>query len=330
MPPNIEKLTSAAVANAAFGAPKGGYAALAQSGLGYHVVHIDSVAAVAGKSLDQARAEITADLSKAKIDTALSDFVAKIEDEINGGATFDDVAKKHVLTAASTPPITAGGIAPDVQDYKLPAELQPVLRDAFQAETRDDPQVGTVANGASFALYHMDNIVPSAAKPLGAIRAQVMADAQVSRAAIAAKRVADGIIAKVNAGIPLADALSGAGVKLPAARPVSARRLDFVQGGDKVPPPVKLLFGLANKRAGVLTAGQGAGWFIVYVDKIVAGDIGIAPQLITNTQAQLTRVVGEEYAQQFASSIKKQLGVTRNATAIAALKQSLTGSAARQ
>ena len=323
------RLTSAAVADAAFAAPKGGYAALAQSGLGYHIVRVDSVAAIAAKTLEQARPELVADLTKTKVETAMSDLVAKIEDDISGGATFDDIAKKYALTPAATPPITARGLAPDVQGYTLPPELQPVLKDAFQAEAGDDPQVASVTQGASFALYHMDNVTPSAARPLTATRAQVVADAQVGRAVLAAKRVADAIVAKVNAGVAFDQALAGAGKPLPPARPVAARRIDIAQGGEKVPLPVKLLFGVPGGKAGAVAAPQGAGWFVAVVDKIVPGDIAQAPQLVAATQSQLARVVGEEYARQFAGSIRKQVGVARNDGAIAAFRRTLTGTGQR-
>jgi peptidyl-prolyl cis-trans isomerase D len=327
--PAFEKLTGPRVAEAAFAAPKGGYAAVAQSGLGYHIVRVDSVSAIAATTLEQVRATLVADLTKVKTDEALADFVAKVEDDINGGATFDDVAKKYGLTATATPPITAGGLAPDVQGFTFPPELQPLLKDAFQADPGDDPQVASVGNGTSYALYHMDRAIPAAPKPLAQIRNQVMADAQVYRAALAAKRVADAIVANVNKGMPFAAALAGAGVKLPAPKPAGGRRLEIAQGKDKVPPPLAEMFGMVEKRAKVLAVPQGAGWFIVYLDKITPGDARQAPPLINATQQQLAGVIGNEYIEQFAGAIRAQVGVTRNAAAIAAFKKSLTGGAAR-
>jgi peptidyl-prolyl cis-trans isomerase D len=324
----FEKLTGPRVAEAAFSAPKGGYAALAQSGLGFHIVRVDSVAAVAATTLDQARGALVADLTKSKTDEALSDFVAKIEDDINGGATFDDIAKKYGLAASATPAITASGIAPDVQDFAFPADQQPLLKDAFQADPGDDPQVASIGNGTSYTLYHMDRVIPSAPKALADIRNQVMADAQVDRASRAAKRVADTIAANVNKGMAFQQALAGAGVKLPAPRPAGGRRIDIAQAKEKVPPPLAMMFGMAEKRAKVLAVPLGAGWFIVYLDKITPGDAQQAQPLIAATQAQLSRVVGDEYVQQFASAIKAQVGVSRNAAAIAAFKKSLTGGAA--
>ncbi len=325
----FEKLTGPRVAEAAFAAPKGGFAALAQSGLGFHIVRVDTVAVIAAQPLAAVRGELVAELSKVKTDEALADFVAKVEEEINGGATFDDVAKKYALTATATPAITASGVAPDVQGFTLPPELQPLLRDAFQADSGDDPQVASIGNGTAYVLYHMDRIIPSAPRPLADIRNQVMADAQVDKAATAARRVAEAVAANVNKGMAFAQALSGAGVKLPAPRPASGRRLDIVQSPDKVPPALTMMFSMAEKRAKVLAVPQGAGWFIVYLDKITPGDPREAQPLVAATQAQLSRLVGDEYVQQFAAAIKAKVGVTRNDAALAAFKRSLAGGTAR-
>ena len=175
----------------------------------------------------------------------------------------------------------------------------------------------------------MDRIIPSAPKPLADIRNQVMADAQVDKAATAARRVAEAVAANVNKGMAFAQALSGAGVKLPAPRPASGRRLEIVQSPGKVPPALAMMFGMVEKRAKLLAVPEGAGWFVVYLDKIVPGDPKAAQPLVAATQAQLSRLVGDEYVQQFAAAIKAKVGVTRNDAALAAFKRSLTGGTAR-
>lgn len=323
------KLTSPRVADAAFAAPKGGFAALGQSGLGFHVVRVDTVAAIASQPLAAVRNALVAELSKGKTDEALADFVAKVEEDISGGATFDDVAKKFALTATSTPAITASGVAPDVQGFTLTPELQPILRDAFQADSADDPQVASLGNGTAYVLYHMDSVIAAAAKPLNAIRNQVMADASINKAGNAARRVADGIAANVNRGVPVVQAIAGAGVKLPALQPAGGRRLEIAQNADKVPPPLAMMFSMAEKRAKVLAAPDGAGWVIVYLDKITPGNPVQAQPFVAATQQQLSRLVGDEYVQQFAAAIKAKVGVTRNEAALAAFKRSLTGGTAR-
>jgi peptidyl-prolyl cis-trans isomerase D len=325
----FEKLTGPKVAEAAFAAAKGGFAAVSQSGLGYHIVRVDSVTAIAARPLQAVRGELVAELSKVKIDEAMADLDAKINDEISSGATFDDVAKKFALTAETTPAITASGVAPDAPDYKFSTDYQPLLRDVFQSETGDDPQVASVGNGTAYVLYHMDRVIAAAPKPLANIRNQVMADAQIERAGLAAKRVADAIAAAVNKGTPFAQALAGSGAKLPAPRPAGARRIDLAQMREKVPPPLAALFGMPQKRAKVIPGPEGAGWFIVYLDTITQGDAKAAAPLIAGYQQQLSQVMGDEYVQQFAAAVKVKVGVTRNADAMAAFKKSLTGGTAR-
>lgn len=325
----FEKLTGAKVAEAAFAAQKGGFAAVSQSGLGYHIVRVDNVATIAARPLEAVRGELVAELSKVKVDEAMADFDAKINDEITAGATFDDITKKFGLTAETTPAITASGIAPDAPNYKFSADYQPLLRDVFQSETGDDPQVASVGNGTAYVLYHMDRVIAAAPKPLAEIRNQVMADAQIERASLAAKRIADAIASAVNKGTAFTQALAGSGAKLPAPRPAGARRFDLMQMREQVPPPIAALFGMAERRAKVIPAPQGAGWFIVYLDKIVPGDPKAAAPLVAGYQQQLAGVMGNEYVEQFAAAVKAKVGVTRNADALAAFKKSMTGGAAR-
>lgn len=319
--------TSEPVAAAAFAAAKGSVAAIARSGLGFHVIHVDDIRSVAARPLVEARQEIIPIVTGRKADEAIANLVAQVEDDIADGATFDEVAKKHGLSAATTPPVTAGGIAPDIAGFKVAPDFGPMLRDAFQAATDDDAAVATLGDNR-YALYDLDRIVPAAPRPLAQIRAQVLADATQDRGARAAKRAADGIVAAVNKGTPLAEALSTSGAKLEAPRPAGARRLDIARSQTPVPPPVALMFGMVEGRAKVLPLPGRQGWYVVHLTKIDRGDPRQAGPLIAATQAQLARVVGDEYAGQFVEAIKKTVGVTRNDAAIAALKRTLTGAPA--
>jgi peptidyl-prolyl cis-trans isomerase D len=135
---------------------------------------------------------------------------------------------------------------------------------------------------------------------------------------------------KANRGTPLAIAMSGAGVALPAAKPVGARRIDIAKTQQKVPPPLALLFSIPEKHARVLEAEEKQGWYVIWLDKITPGNLATEPGLIQATQTEIARSVGEEYVQQFAAAIKADLGVKKNGSAISALKRSLTGATTGQ
>jgi peptidyl-prolyl cis-trans isomerase D len=314
-------LASVAVADAVFAAAQGSIAAPAKSGLGWHVVRVDAVERSAGQSLDQARAGIVTALTARKTDEALADMIARIDDRILDGATFDAEVKAEGLTVISSPPVTASGIAPGNPNFKAPPEMAVILKDAFQSDIDDDAAVLTLGDSGAQALYDLETINPSAAKPLAAIREQVISDTRADKALRAARKAATDLVAQVNKGTPLSAALAAA--KLPAASAFSAKRLELAEAGEKAPAPLQMLFKIAKGKARMLEAGGGTGYMVVWLEKLEPGNAATRPDMVSSTQAELSRVIGNEYTQQLLDSMKVDLGVTRNPAAIAALRKSL-------
>ena len=323
------KLTAANVARAAFAAPKGGYASVERSGLGYHVVRVDGVTAIAATPLATVRAKLAGDLAAAKEKRAVADFVGQIEDAIAAKATLDEVASKNNLTLLTTAPVTANGRALDTPGYVLPPEAVATLKDAFQAEVDDQPAVATVGEGKAYVVWKLDRKLAAAPLPLAQVRPQVIADIQLAKGAARAKQAAEAVAAAVNAGTPLAQALGKTGVALPAPQPAAARRIDLQQAKEPARAPLALMFSMPERRARVLASADGTGQMIVYLDHIARGDPRTQPGLIQATQQQLGRVFGDEYFQQFATAIRAQVGVKKNAAAIAALKRGLIDGSVR-
>jgi len=321
----FDKLTGNAVSAAAFAAPQGGFAAVARSALGFHVVRVDSVATIPATPLSAVREKLSGDITKAKEARAIADYVAQIEDGIAGNATFDELTKKFGLTAVTSPALTRDGRSFTAATGQSTAAISAVIGDAFQSEPGDDPAIKTFPDGSGYALWKTDRVVPAAPKPLTELRAQVIADVQRDRGAKAAKAVADRIVAAINGGMPMAQAVSQAGVKLPPLRPLAVSRMDLAKAQGKVPPPIAVLFQLPVKRARALPVPDQQGWFVVTVDAIRSADARSVPGLIEGTRQQLAGTIGDEYVQQFASAVRAEIGVKKNAAGIARLKRSLTG-----
>jgi peptidyl-prolyl cis-trans isomerase D len=318
-----------AVADAVFSAAKGDVIKPVKSGLGWHVVRVDSINSVAAQPLSAVRPTLVADLSKSKIDEALQNFIAEIEAAVSDGQTFDEVVKTKGLAVVKTPAVTAGGIAPGDPNYRAPAELQTVLKSAFQAEPDEDPEVATLA-AESFAFYHLDGVTPSAPRPLAAIKDQVTQDFVAERASRLAKKAAEAVAARANGGMPFPAALAASGLKLPNAAPLTARRFQLAQAGDQLPPPVKLMFDMSQRRAKVIEAPNKQGWFIVWLDQIVPNNAALDPALISGVRQQLSQSIAQEYSQQFTKAAQTELKFKRNEAAIAALKQQqLSGSGSK-
>src|SRR3546814_3647205 len=79
---------------------------------------------------------------------------------------------------------------------------------------------------------------------------------QIDGAAAKAKSVAEKIAAKVNKGTDLSKALNESGLKLPPTQAVSAKRAEIARGDQRVPPPLALLFSMAEGSVKTLDAGK--------------------------------------------------------------------------
>ncbi len=322
--------TSADVARAAFAAPKGGVAPLVQSGLGFYLIKVDSVDSKPAQPLAAARAGIVSQLTEQKIDEAAAAFVGKLDDEAAKGATFDELAKEYGLTTIVTPAVTPSGTSPDQPAYKPAPEMALILRDAFRAEPDEDPAVLALGAAKSFALWKLDSVVAAAPRPLAAIRDEVLADARRDAGAKAARKVADAMAASLSKGVPLAQAIAAAGVALPPPSPASARRIDLTRSQQRVPPPLAMMFSMIAKRAKPLEMPEDRGYFVVYLDSIERGDVKTEPKLMEQSSAELSRLASDEYLSQFLASVKAEVGVTKNLSAIGTLKKSLSGGSAAQ
>lgn len=321
---------SPAVAAAAFATPESGVIGPIKADLGWYVLKVGAVKTVAGRPLAAVRAEIAAGLEKQKADEALANMVTAIEDAIADGSSFDDVARSEKLTVVTTPPLLPNGAAPGQPDWQPAPELGVLLKTAFEMGADEDPTVETIGNGQRYALLAVTQVVPAVPAPLAEVRNAVAADIVARRAVERSRAAAEAIVAKAKAGTPLPQAFASAGVPLRAPEAVAARQMDLARSDRPVPRPLALMFAMKRGDTKLLAAEGNGGWYVVKLDTVVPGDAASQPGLIEATRGEFTRVLGQEYAEQFANAIAQELGVTRNPKAIQQLKAQLAGGAAGQ
>lgn len=314
----LSSQASADIANAAFAAPKGSVVGPLKASFGWYVVRVDAVRTLGGKSFEQARAEISKALAEQKAADGFSDLLAKIDEDVSNGSTFDDVLKANGLTALTTPPLTANGTSLSQPGFKLDPSFAPVLKDAFQAEANDDPALVPLGPDKD-VFYVLDRIIAAAPRPFADIRAQVTAEYLADRANKAARRAAEMAVGKANAGAGLTSV--GGNV-----RSLSARRADLIKAQTPPSPEVQQLLDLRVGKARLVPSADRKGWSVVKLERIEPGNLGEDPSPIAATQSQLSNAIGREYTQQFATAVKNELKVKRNEDAIRALRKSLAGS----
>jgi peptidyl-prolyl cis-trans isomerase D len=75
----------------------------------------------------------------------------------------------------------------------------------------------------------------------------------------------------------------------------------------------------------VLEAPRNLGWYVVSLDAISTSPVDQEPGLVAQTQQQLGQALSDEYRRQATAAMRTELGTTRNAPAIAAVRKRLTG-----
>lgn len=318
---------SQAVANAVFAATSGGVSAPAQSALGWHIAKINEISKVPAQSLEQVRALIVAELSRDKIDEALAELTVKMEDEFAAGSSLTDVAKAEELKIESTPMLLANGQNPQDPNYRPIPEMQRILPVAFLLEDDSDPQVIEIIPGQQYAIMGVGEIAAAAPPPLKSIEQLVTRDYILEQGSKKAKAIADQIAKQVSGGATISKAVADAKVKLPRIETVKSTRADLARQSQQgqVPPPLTLMFSMAEGTAKTLKAPQNQGWFIVNLTNIDRGDASKRGDLLRATGAQFKQVFGNEYTEQFINAMKADVGVEKNDDALAALRNQMTG-----
>lgn len=317
--------SSSAVADAAFAADRGSVAGPVRSPLGWHVIRVEGVEQIAGQTLAQARDSIAAELTKTKAANAMADLVSDIESEASGGASFSEVARKFGLTAVTSPAVTANGMNPDQPQVTPTPELTAVLKAAFEAEQGDDPQVASLPENAGYVLWGLDSVVQATPRPLASIRDAVSQQVVAERQQRAARTVARQVVAKINGGTPIAQALRETKLSLPAVDTVSGTRSELTSQQGRLPPPLAMMFSMKEGSAKQIEAPQNQGFIIVFTEKVVPGDSSKRPEVVNATRAGLAQITGQEYAEQFTRAVRAQMNATTNPAAVAATKRQISG-----
>jgi peptidyl-prolyl cis-trans isomerase D len=313
-------------AAAVFSAASGTVVGPIQTDFGWAVAKVDDVKTQAGKSLEQAKPEISAKLTAQKRKDAVEDLVDKVQNAVDAGSNFSEAAGQSKLPVTTTPLIIANGTSRADASFKLPPELAPTLKTGFEIAPSDPPEIVTLPNDQGYAMVSPGEVVPAAPAPLQTVRDQVAKDWINDQALQRAKAVAAQVEAKVEHGTPLAQAIKESGTTSAQVTPIKARRIQIAMAQGPVPEAMKVLFTLGPGKSRMVADPQGRGFFIVKVDKIEPGNALLQPSLIGRMQSELQQAASEDYARQFLAAMRKDVGAKRNDGAIQAMKTRLLSS----
>lgn len=317
---------SPAVSASVFAAQVGKLATPQKSALGWHVIRVEEDQKKPERTLAEVRDELVAQIAQEKRRAAFTEKLSSIEDEFGNGSSLTEVAKSLGAEVKTAGPLTADGQLYLKPGEKAPETLNPVLKNAFSME-QEEPQVAEVERGKTFMVYDVTDIMPSAPAPLNEIRDDVKQAWMLDQGSQAAKAAALRVQALVRKGTALNKAVADLGKTLPPIQPVTMSRptlTEALRSGRQVPPPISLMFHMAENTVKVQAAEQERGWFVVTLSKIEPAKID-SRELVINTQKELGSQLGQAYADALGKAIRKDVGVEKHAKTIKAVRDQLAG-----
>lgn len=276
-----------------------------KSDFGWHVIQLREVKPGAQETFEQARETLAREQAEADRERVASEFTSRLVDlTLKNPSSLAPAARELNLPLQKLGPFSranAQGIAAN------PAVQRVVFsEDAIQDGTISDPI--EIAPGHS-VLVRVTAHEPERAQPLAQVREQVIAAVRADRAAKAARKDAEALLAQVRQGTTL-DAIATSR-QLPPPQTIPG-----VPRGAPIPDAAvsEAIFALPAPAAGKLAAGQAAmpdGRIVLFtVNKVSPGDVAAmpAPQREMLLQ-QIAQIGGGNDAQALIADLRKRVKV---------------------
>jgi peptidyl-prolyl cis-trans isomerase D len=313
-------LVTPQVAGQAFGAQQGAIIGPVRSQLGWLVVRVETAAG--GQPLAAVRADIVRELERRKRTAAINALATQLEQQIEEGKSFEDVANGAHLTVVTSPPITAQGRLSSGQAATIAPELRTLLPAAFEIDADDSaPQVASIEENTRYALIGVERSEAAAPPPLAEIHDLVRGQLVRRTALRQARQVADAIAARINGGMAPVQAFAQSGLPLPPPQPVSTHRANIMT--QQVPEALRLFFRLRPGTAAVVAAPNSGGWIVAAPQQSLRAT-SASPQEMASARSQLGQVAQEEAQWQILKAMEASVGVQRNAAAIQAERRRIS------
>jgi peptidyl-prolyl cis-trans isomerase D len=321
----ISSSYSNAVATEVFKTQRGAVATPARSSLGFYIARVDDITSTPARTLAQATDELREQILTEKTAAALSDLSATIEDELDDGSALVEVANRYNLDVVTSAPLLPDGRVFGDPKAQVPEALRPTLSTAFQME-EGKPQIAPLVPGERYVIFDVQNIEEAAAPPLSQIRERVAAAWRLSEGSKKAKAVANNVMKALRGGKTPQAALAAQKGNFPPPDAIDLGRQELIeQSRGNLPPPLVLMFSMAEGSVKMLQAPNDDGWFIIDLDAIETTMPKADDPVLANTRQQLAPALVNEYTDQLTLAIREDIGVERNEPAIEAVRKRLLG-----
>ena len=167
---------------------------------GWHVLELEEIAPETVRSLEEAQDEIDRALRLELAGDAAFGLTQTFLDELAGGSDLDEAADRFGLQAHHVPPVDRTGADADGGAIEVPAQAE-ALSLAFDLDEGQESDLEETDDGI-FYILKVEQVIPTALRPLIEVREMVLADWERAEQREAAVRAADEAAQQITDGTP--------------------------------------------------------------------------------------------------------------------------------
>ncbi len=294
-----------------YGLPEDGFSEPVETDLGWHILHVTAIEPAYTESFGVAREALEKELKRERAVDALFDLANKFEDELGGGASLDEAARRLNVEITRIDAIDRQGNGPDGRPIDLVPEGNEFLDTVFFLSEGEESRMTETQSGAYFAV-RVDKITPSRIRPLDEVRDQVIADWKRDRRHELARQKAEEILDRLKGGEDMAEIAKETGFAYETTSP-------FTRDGRGLQPgfPLALVGEIfKGSRGDAFTAPANRGFVVARLKDILPADPAAAPEDVKTLESQLLLAISADLLSEFASALRERYGVDIDRAAI--------------
>ncbi|MFG1402208.1 peptidylprolyl isomerase [Xanthobacter sediminis] len=297
------------IAEAAFSLADGATSAPVAGRFGAALVHVARIEPGTTRPFDEVKGELMQELALAKARRELLDKHDAVEDERASGATLAETAQKLGLKLQVLDAVDRSGRDPQGNPVDVPGG-QELVAGAFASAPGVETDTVQLPQNGGFIWYETNAITPSRDRTFEEAKAAVTARWTEEETAKAVAAKAKALLAKAEAGTPLAQVAGEADLPIQMADGLRRGRAD----GSFSPESLETVFDAKEGGFGEAAASKAPERIVFQVTKVIVPP----PTEVDARMAQdLTRQIQNDVLMQYLGGLQKQIGVQINQRAYA-------------
>lgn len=288
----------------------GGVSEPIETAFGWHIFRLAGFQEERTQPFEEVRDTIETGLKNERVGDVIYDLSTAIQDGIAGGASLELAAESSGLEVRKAGPFDIRGL--DESGARVDGIPESgFLESAFAASSGMTGQIAETADGGYFIL-RVDEVIPSALRPLDEVRDDVISAWKTERRKSAAQERALDIVQKVENGADLAAIAEAEGLSVSESDPFD-RRGQGVEPQVVSPALVSDLFRVKVGQAAMTESGTG--YTVAQLKEILSAESADAEELAEILGDALT----SDVLVQFNNALRDRFGVQVDESALARL-----------